>query len=140
MCGEALILVVGSMYMYHRIYHCLDRTAELRKKGYVGRRLGPKQMTTDTAVRVTRMVVQEKGGMCLIFYICHRLTHIGSVSLQQIPYIDFPELHINKHERVEMPFRYVRGSNGQPIMPDVCDRFLLCQPNPPEANTKIGDD
>jgi ribosome biogenesis SPOUT family RNA methylase Rps3 len=38
-----------------------DRTSELRKKGYVGRRLGPKQMTTDTAVRVTRMVVHEKG-------------------------------------------------------------------------------
>lgn len=38
-----------------------DRTSELRKKGFEGRRLGPKQMTTDTAVRVTRMVVQEKG-------------------------------------------------------------------------------
>lgn len=38
----------------------LDRTSELRKKGYEGRRLGPRQMTTDTAVRVTRLVVQEK--------------------------------------------------------------------------------
>lgn len=38
----------------------LDRTSELRKKGFEGRRLGPKQMTTDTAVRVTRMVVQDK--------------------------------------------------------------------------------
>lgn len=37
-----------------------DRTSELRKKGFEGRRLGPKQMTTDTAVRVTRLVVQEK--------------------------------------------------------------------------------
>ncbi|UNI20708.1 hypothetical protein JDV02_006774 [Purpureocillium takamizusanense] len=36
-----------------------DRTSELRKKGFEGRRLGPKQMTTDTAVRVTRMVVQD---------------------------------------------------------------------------------
>ena len=41
-----------------------DRTSELRKKGYAGRRLGPKQMTTDTAVRVTRMVVHEKGHFC----------------------------------------------------------------------------
>lgn len=39
----------------------VDRTSELRKKGYIGRRLGPKQMTTDTAVRVTRMVVHERG-------------------------------------------------------------------------------
>jgi len=38
-----------------------DRTAELRKYGYTGRRLGPVQMTTDTAVRVTRIVVEDKG-------------------------------------------------------------------------------
>jgi ribosome biogenesis SPOUT family RNA methylase Rps3 len=40
-----------------------DRTSELRKKGFEGRRLGPKQMTTDTAVRVTRIVIQEQGGL-----------------------------------------------------------------------------
>jgi hypothetical protein len=39
----------------------LDRTSELRKKGYEGRRLGPVQMTTDTAVRVTRICVQDRG-------------------------------------------------------------------------------
>ncbi|KKK14369.1 hypothetical protein P175DRAFT_0498928 [Aspergillus ochraceoroseus IBT 24754] len=77
-----------------------DRTSELRKKGYAGRRLGPKQMTTDTAVRVTRMVVHEK------------------VPLEEIQYIDYPEIVINEHERTEMPFRYVKGSNGKPIMPD----------------------
>jgi ribosome biogenesis SPOUT family RNA methylase Rps3 len=53
-------------------------------------------------------------------------SHIRSESLQQIPYIDFPELYINKHEHVEMPFRYVKGNNGQPIMPDVRRRFLSC--------------
>ncbi|KKK18780.1 hypothetical protein ARAM_005818 [Aspergillus rambellii] len=77
-----------------------DRTSELRKKGYAGRRLGPKQMTTDTAVRVTRLVVHEK------------------VPLEEIQYIDYPEIVINEHERTEMPFRYVKGSNGKPIMPD----------------------
>lgn len=41
-------------------YNNIDRTKELRKKGYTGRRLGPKQMTTDTAVRVTRIVSQER--------------------------------------------------------------------------------
>ncbi|KAJ5226680.1 SAM-dependent RNA methyltransferase predicted [Penicillium citrinum] len=76
-----------------------DRTSELRKKGYVGRRLGPKQMTTDTAVRVTRMVVHEK------------------VPLEQIPYVDYPEILINEHERTEMPFRYVKDDAGEPIMP-----------------------
>jgi len=37
-----------------------DRTKELRVKGFEGRRLGPVQMTTDTAVRVTRMVAEGK--------------------------------------------------------------------------------
>ncbi|KAL5324488.1 hypothetical protein ACEPPN_009034 [Leptodophora sp. 'Broadleaf-Isolate-01'] len=65
-----------------------DRTSELRKKGFEGRRLGPKQMTTDTAVRVTRLVAQEK------------------------------KLRINKNESTEMPFRYVKGANGESIMPE----------------------
>jgi len=77
-----------------------DRTSELRKKGYEGRRLGPVQMTTDTAVRVTRMIVQEK------------------IPLDSIPYVDHPELKINKHESTEMPFRYVKGHDGKPIMPE----------------------
>jgi len=76
-----------------------DRTSELRKKGFEGRRLGPKQMTTDTAVRVTRLVVQNK------------------IPLDEIPYVDYPELRINKNESTEMPFRYVKGDDGQPIMP-----------------------
>ncbi|KAJ5248688.1 hypothetical protein N7468_000139 [Penicillium chermesinum] len=77
-----------------------DRTSELRKKGYAGRRLGPKQMTTDTAVRVTRLVVHEK------------------VPLEDISYVDYPEIHVSEHERTEMPFRYVVDAKGQPIMPD----------------------
>ena len=38
----------------------LDRTGELRKLGFAGRRLGPLQMTTDTAVNVTKRVVEDK--------------------------------------------------------------------------------
>ncbi|KAK0720699.1 SAM-dependent RNA methyltransferase [Lasiosphaeris hirsuta] len=76
-----------------------DRTSELRKKGFEGRRLGPKQMTTDTAVRVTRMVVEDK------------------TRLLDVPYLDYPELRFNEHESTEMPFRYVAGTDGKPIMP-----------------------
>ncbi|KAL1612572.1 hypothetical protein SLS60_000801 [Paraconiothyrium brasiliense] len=77
-----------------------DRTSELRKKGYQGRRLGPVQMTTDTAVRVTRIVVQDK------------------IPVDQIPYLDHPELKINQNESTQMPFRYVKGEDGRPIMPE----------------------
>jgi predicted SAM-dependent RNA methyltransferase len=78
-----------------------DRTAELRKKGYEGRRLGPVQMTTDTAVRVTRIVIQDQ------------------ISLDKIEYVDHPELKINQHESTQMPFRYVKGDSGEPVMPEV---------------------
>ena len=77
-----------------------DRTSELRKKGFTGRRLGPLQMTTDTAVRVTRKVVLE------------------GIKLEDIAYVDHPELKLDEHESTEMPFRYVSDKQGKPIMPD----------------------
>ncbi|KAF3902513.1 hypothetical protein ABW21_db0204426 [Orbilia brochopaga] len=77
-----------------------DRTAELRKYGFTGRRLGPIQMTTDTAVRVTRLVVEKK------------------IPLNEIPFVDFPELKISKNEATEMPFRYVKNEDGTPVMPE----------------------
>jgi len=52
-----------------------DRTAELRELGFVQRRhLGPMQMTTDTAVLVCRMVLEE------------------GRSLAEIPFVDSPEI------------------------------------------------
>ncbi|KAL3424344.1 carboxypeptidase d [Phlyctema vagabunda] len=77
-----------------------DRTSELRKKGFQGRRLGPMQMTTDTAVRVTRLVAQEK------------------IPYEKIPFVDNPELVISKNESTQMPFRYVVGEDGKPVMPE----------------------
>ncbi|KAB5515236.1 SAM-dependent RNA methyltransferase [Coniochaeta sp. 2T2.1] len=77
-----------------------DRTSELRKKGFEGRRLGPVQMTTDTAVRVTRIVVEQR------------------IPVAEVPYVDFPELKFNDHESTEMPFRYVKTAEGRPIMPE----------------------
>ncbi|RUP47454.1 COG4 transport protein-domain-containing protein [Jimgerdemannia flammicorona] len=38
-----------------------DRTGELRRLGFATRHLGPVQMTTDTAVTVTKRVVEDKG-------------------------------------------------------------------------------
>ncbi|KAL8725998.1 MAG: hypothetical protein Q9166_007000 [cf. Caloplaca sp. 2 TL-2023] len=78
----------------------LDRTSELRRKGFTGRRLGPIQMTTDTAVRVTRMVIQ------------------GQTSLDDIPYVDYPEIRVDEHESTEIPFRYVKDAHGNPVMPE----------------------
>jgi ribosome biogenesis SPOUT family RNA methylase Rps3 len=43
------------------LFFLSDRTKELRKLGFAGRRLGPVQMTTDTALNVTRRVVEDRG-------------------------------------------------------------------------------
>lgn len=80
-------------------------------------------MTTDTAVRVTRTVVQQKGSNPLAFWSLTRdergLIRLV-VRLEDIPYVDHPELRIDEHESTEMPFRYVKGDDGLPVMPKVC--------------------
>ena len=76
-------------------------------------------MTTDTAVRTTRYVVQDKGKT-------NRTADIGGeadsckVPLEKIQYVDHPEIRTNEHESTEMPFRYIKDSKGVPIMPEVC--------------------
>ncbi|KAI9827026.1 MAG: hypothetical protein M1826_006505 [Phylliscum demangeonii] len=39
------------------------------------------------------------------------------VPLDRIAYIDNPELKIADQEHVDMPFRYVKGADGEPVMP-----------------------
>jgi ribosome biogenesis SPOUT family RNA methylase Rps3 len=47
-----------------------DRTGELRKLGFEGRHLLEKQMTTDTAVGVTKIVVEDKGDLVSEYWYC----------------------------------------------------------------------
>ncbi|KIM52565.1 hypothetical protein SCLCIDRAFT_1223635 [Scleroderma citrinum Foug A] len=75
-----------------------DRTSELRKLGFPSRHLGHVQMTTDTALAVTKRVVDD------------------GVALDKIPYIDFPTIRFNARESVEMPFRYI-SKGGEPLLP-----------------------
>lgn len=53
--------------MFWHMYTVIDRTGELRKLGFATRHLGPVQMTTDTAVNVSRRVVEGKS-KCLTGY------------------------------------------------------------------------
>lgn len=78
----------------------IDRTGILRKKyGFAGRRLGALQMTTDTAIRTTQIIVEQK------------------TEFKDIKFIDYPEIRYNKYESTEMPFRYVLDAEGAPILP-----------------------
>ncbi|PPQ75935.1 hypothetical protein CVT26_006341 [Gymnopilus dilepis] len=76
-----------------------DRTSELRRLGFPTRHLGPVQMTTDTALGVTKLVVDDR------------------IRLNDIPYVDHPTIKFNAKESVEMPFRYIADSNGEPRLP-----------------------
>ncbi|AQZ15984.1 SFM1 (YOR021C) [Zygosaccharomyces parabailii] len=79
-----------------------DRTSEIKMQYpelVVGRRLGDKQMTTDTAVRTTQLIVEKK------------------TPLEEIRFIDYPEFRFNENEATEMPFRYVLDAQGAPILP-----------------------
>ncbi|CAG7851915.1 Protein arginine N-methyltransferase SFM1 {ECO:0000305/PubMed:22650761} {ECO:0000269/PubMed:22650761}; AltName: Full=SPOUT family methyltransferase 1 {ECO:0000303/PubMed:22650761} [Serendipita indica DSM 11827] len=75
-----------------------DRTGELRALGFAGRRLGPIQMTTDTALGVTKMIVQDQ------------------MTMETIPFVDHPTIKFSKTESVEMPFRYII-KEGEPLLP-----------------------
>jgi ribosome biogenesis SPOUT family RNA methylase Rps3 len=55
------------------------------------------------------------------------LTFARKVPLEEIPYVDYPEILINEHERTEMPFRYVKDAKNEPIMPDVSKAKPLTQ-------------
>ncbi|KAF8477713.1 hypothetical protein DFH94DRAFT_755261 [Russula ochroleuca] len=78
-----------------------DRTAELRALGFPTRHLGPVQMTTDTALGVTKRVIVDR------------------VPLEDIQYIDYPTIRFNARESVEMPFRYMiaPGTKDEPLLP-----------------------
>ncbi|KAH0578737.1 hypothetical protein H2248_003862 [Termitomyces sp. 'cryptogamus'] len=77
-----------------------DRTGELRVMGFPTRHLGPVQMTTDTALGVTKLVLKDK------------------IPLDKISYVDFPTIRFNAKESVEMPFRYIVMSDGkEPLLP-----------------------
>lgn len=79
----------------------IDRTGLLREKyGFAGRRLGALQMTTDTAIRTTQIIVEKQ------------------TKFEDIKFIDYPEIRYNKYESTEMPFRYVLDEQSTPILPE----------------------
>ncbi|SCU88566.1 LAFA_0E13432g1_1 [Lachancea sp. 'fantastica'] len=80
-----------------------DRTNELYRAYpdlLVGKRLGAKQMTTDTAIRTTQLIVERQ------------------LEFESIKFIDYPEFRFSKSEATEMPFRYVLDDQNRPILPE----------------------
>jgi hypothetical protein len=63
-----------------------DRTSELRQLGFPSRHLGPMQMTTDTALGVTKRVVDDEGDSCF-FFLLRNWFELFIVQLNAIPYV-----------------------------------------------------
>ncbi|KAJ7450741.1 SAM-dependent RNA methyltransferase [Mycena latifolia] len=82
-----------------------DRTSELRVLGFPTQPLGPVQMTTDTVLGATKLVVDDK------------------IPLDKIPYVDFPTIVFNPKESVEMPFRYITDGT-EPKLPSGMSELL----------------
>jgi ribosome biogenesis SPOUT family RNA methylase Rps3 len=82
-----------------------DRTGILRKMGYATRHLGPVQMTTDTAVLVTKQVLERK------------------TPLSQLEFVDRPEIRLSKKEVVEMPFRYLKLDGEMVLCPGMLEHL-----------------
>ena len=86
-----------------------DRTSVLREAGYATRNLGTMQMTTDTAVRVAKMIVKD------------------GMSFASIPFVDRPEFDMDDavdagggQQKLVMNFRYVADVDGKPLIcPDI---------------------
>lgn len=40
------------------------------------------------------------------------------VRLEDVPFVDDPEIKVDKYETTQMPFRYVKNEKGEPIIPE----------------------
>lgn len=94
-----------------------DRTGALRAMGFPTRHLGAVQMTTDTALGVTRRVVED--GIAINLPVDEE----GAQNAERegpggpMEWVTHPELHFGAGESVTMPFRYMADSTKRPIMP-----------------------
>ncbi|KAH8990866.1 hypothetical protein EDB92DRAFT_1863676 [Lactarius akahatsu] len=89
-----------------------DRTAELRALGFPTRHLGPVQMTTDTALGVTKRVVVERVPLDEIPYVVRSALRSSPPTVASLAFLtvysfaqDYPTIRFNARESVEMPFR-----------------------------------
>lgn len=60
----------------------------------------------------------------LITVLMRSITDYYPAPLEQIPWIDNPEIKVSRVESVEMPFRYVKGKNGEITVPEVGREIL----------------
>ena len=86
----------------------LDRTSFMRPFATALRHLGPEQMSTDGAVNVTWRILMQ------------------GQELEKLKFCPFPlEIKVNQRESVELPFKYLEGEDGEPLLPPGLKELLL---------------
>ena len=83
----------------------MDRTKELRELGFPTRNLGNFQMSTDTALIVSDLILK-------------------GTKFEDLSFIDRPEIPLRDGESIVMNFRYL-NENGEPLMADGIKELLL---------------
>ena len=94
-----------------------DRTASLRTMGFPGRHLGKIQMTTDTALGVTKRVVEDGLHLHLPASEEDQAAQESEESGRgngKLRFVDHPEIRFGGGESVEMPFRYMVEDQANP--------------------------
>lgn len=79
----------------------------MRKKGFTTRNLGTVQMTTDTALRTTKRIIEDQ------------------VPFEKLQFIDRPEISSTKHEQLILNFRFLADECGKPIIATGIREILL---------------
>ena len=93
-----------------------DRAASLRELGFPGRHLGSVQMSTDTALGVTKRVVEDGLRLGLAEMNGQRGADSESDGAGSLVFVDSPELDFGRGESVELPYRYLATMEGKPLM------------------------
>lgn len=94
-----------------------DRTASLRQLGFPGRHLGSVQMSTDTAVGVTKRVVEDGARLGLAELAGAAGADGDGDGVRALAFLDSPTLEFGRGESVELPYRYLDRGGGAPLMP-----------------------
>ena len=96
-----------------------DRTASLRLLGFPGRHLGPVQMSTDTALGVTKRVVEDGQRLAIADVDGQPGADTAQDGRGALSWVDQPELDFGRGESVELPYRYLAAdeSKREPLMP-----------------------
>eukprot|EP00128_Syssomonas_multiformis_P009186 Colp12_sorted_trinity150504_noHs@27121 len=85
---------------------------DLQSMGASVRHLGDRQMTTDTAVHTTQLIVEKQQ------------------KIEDIPFIEDPEFQKGPNDFACMPFRYVADEAGRPLIApgmaeEICQDFTI---------------